>query len=106
MSDYGERKIKLVPYFGSQHFNPSTPCPHVKDIPEGSVFCCMVCHKSGKDRLIYKRGRPIQLKDKPRPKKSQVESSRKPTLTRRQQRSQKNRPDGVLGSSARAASVQ
>jgi hypothetical protein len=43
----------LEPLFptGGVPFTPASECPHAGPIPKGSVFCCMVCHKSGKDGI-------------------------------------------------------
>lgn len=61
--------FKLVPIFGPQPgFSPLTDCSaiHVRDIPTGSVCCCMVCHQSGMDdspRLIITARDERNLKD-------------------------------------------
>lgn len=42
---------KLVMFYPFNGFTPKSKCRHdVVPIPEGSVMCCGVCHRSGQDR--------------------------------------------------------
>jgi len=43
------RPPRLVPLFPIGAFTPGSACPHHGPIRAGSVFCCMVCSKSGVD---------------------------------------------------------
>jgi hypothetical protein len=43
------RPPDLVPLFPVGPFVPSSPCPHRRAFPSGSLLCCMVCHKSSQD---------------------------------------------------------
>ena len=40
---------RLVPLFPIGPFTPQSVCPHRGPIRPGSVFCCMVCSRSGMD---------------------------------------------------------
>jgi hypothetical protein len=40
---------RLVPLFPIGPFTPQSTCPHHGPIRPGSVFCCMVCSRSGMD---------------------------------------------------------
>lgn len=72
----------LVPLFPIGSFTPRSECPHRGPIREGSVFCCMVCSKSGMD------GHPALRRDprtdpKPDPKPTGKAKKRE---TRKQRR--------------------
>ncbi|AMV37348.1 helix-turn-helix domain-containing protein [Planctomyces sp. SH-PL62] len=41
--------LELVPLFPIDSFTPASKCPHHGPIKPGSLFCCMVCSKSGID---------------------------------------------------------
>jgi hypothetical protein len=40
---------RLIPLFPIGPFTPQSVCPHRGEIRPGSVFCCMVCSRSGMD---------------------------------------------------------
>jgi hypothetical protein len=44
-----QRLPRLVPLFPIDAFTPGSACPHHGPIRTGSVFCCMVCSRSGLD---------------------------------------------------------
>jgi hypothetical protein len=44
-----ERPPRLVPLFPVGSFTPTSVCPHCGPITRGSLFCCMMCHRSGID---------------------------------------------------------
>lgn len=41
--------LELVPLFPITSLVPASKCPHHGPIRPGSLFCCMVCHQSGRD---------------------------------------------------------
>jgi hypothetical protein len=43
------RPPPLIPFFPLGPFNPDSACGHRRPIQPGSLFCCMVCHRSGMD---------------------------------------------------------
>jgi hypothetical protein len=47
--DDPNRPPRLVPLFPIGAFSPQSACPHHGPIRAGSVFCCMVCSRSGVD---------------------------------------------------------
>ncbi len=47
--DARDRPPRLMPLFPVGSFTPQSVCPHHGPIPRGSVFCCMVCSRSGFD---------------------------------------------------------
>jgi len=47
--DDPNRPPRLVPFFPIGAFTPRSACPHRGPIRAGSVFCCMVCSRSGVD---------------------------------------------------------
>jgi hypothetical protein len=44
-----DRLPELVPLFPITAFTPQSTCPHRGPVRPGSVFCCMVCSRSGID---------------------------------------------------------
>jgi len=73
----------LVPLFPIDLLTPRSPCPHHGPIPNGTVLCCMVCHRSGVDtRPALKRDPRTDPKPEP---KTEVKPPAK--LTRRERRS-------------------
>ncbi len=43
------RPPRLEPLFPIRSWTPQSPCPHYGRMRRGSIFCCMVCHRSGVD---------------------------------------------------------
>ena len=41
--------IRLEPLFPITSFVPGSTCPHHGPIKRTSVFCCMICHATGRD---------------------------------------------------------
>jgi hypothetical protein len=44
-----QRPPRLVPLFPVGIYTPQSVCAHHGPIQRGSLFCCMICHKSGHD---------------------------------------------------------
>jgi len=75
----------LVPLFPASAYDPMSPCPHHGPIPDGSVLCCMVCHRSGMDdHPALQRDRATD--PKPDPKPEELLPRRASRETRRQRR--------------------
>jgi hypothetical protein len=51
------RGPRLIPMFPLGSYTPQSTCAHRRAIRFGSLFCCMVCHRSGID------GHPALLRD-------------------------------------------
>jgi len=51
------RAPRLIPFFPIVSFTPQAPCGHRTMLRKGSLFCCMVCHRSGID------GHPALVRD-------------------------------------------
>ena len=82
-----QRPPLLIPLFPVVTFTRSSSCPHKWKIRIGSIFCCMVCHKSGQDH------HPLLQRDKlkdPKPPAREPEPSTTqkpaPVETRRERR--------------------
>jgi hypothetical protein len=43
------RPPRLVPLFPAGGYTPHSMCGHHGPIQRGSLFCCMICHRSGHD---------------------------------------------------------
>jgi hypothetical protein len=43
------RSPRLIPMFPLGPYTPQSTCAHHRAIRSGSLFCCMVCHRSGID---------------------------------------------------------
>jgi hypothetical protein len=92
------RRPRLVPLFPIGPFTPQSTCPHHGPIRVGSVFCCMVCHRSGMD------GHPLLQRDplndpKPDPKPDPSPKATCPPVETRRQRRQR-----LFGSRSQRAS--
>jgi hypothetical protein len=44
-----QRAPRLVPLFPVGAYTPQSMCGHHEPIQRGSLFCCMICHRSGHD---------------------------------------------------------
>jgi hypothetical protein len=53
----GIRSPRLIPMFPLGPYTPQSTCGHRRMLRLGSLFCCMVCHRSGID------GHPALLRD-------------------------------------------
>jgi hypothetical protein len=70
----------LVPLFPVRPLTPTSECGHKTRIRRGSVFVCMVCHKSGQDHRAY-------FKDVEKPRRSAPQNIDIPrSLTRKERR--------------------
>jgi hypothetical protein len=80
------RPPRLEPLFPILTFVPASACPHYGRMRRGSIFCCMVCHRSGMD------GHPAlerHVASEPKPEKKPPPPAKpKPSakLTRKQKR--------------------
>jgi hypothetical protein len=79
------REPRLIPMFPITSFWPGSQCGHYRMIPMGSLFCCMVCHRSGIE------GHPALQRDpredpEPEPKPTAPPRKKPAVLTRKQKR--------------------
>jgi hypothetical protein len=44
-----QRPPRLIPLFPVGNYTPQSRCGHHGPIQPGSLFCCMICHRSGHD---------------------------------------------------------
>ncbi len=77
------RPPSLVPLFPLTPLTPDSACPHYGPIRHGSIFCCMVCSRSGMDGHRALR-RSAATDPKPEPKPALPPP---PAKTRKQRRS-------------------
>jgi hypothetical protein len=77
------RPPKLVPLFPLTPLTPSVACPHYGPIRKGSIFCCMVCNRSGMD---FHRALRLNAKDVPK-RDPKPKPPAEPVLTRKEKRS-------------------
>jgi hypothetical protein len=76
---------RLVPFFPIAAFTPQSPCGHRRPIRVGSVFCCMVCHRSGLDDHPALVRTPLtDPAPEPKPKPKPSKTSRETRKQRRQ----------------------
>jgi hypothetical protein len=62
------RSPRLIPMFPIVSFTPSSTCAHRRVLRTGSLFCCMVCHRSGIDgHPALKRDRRTDPSPEPKP---------------------------------------
>jgi len=77
---------RLVPFFPLGPFTPSSLCGHRRPIQSGSVFCCMVCHRSGIDEHPALKRDPLS-DPAPEPKPASVlKKTARETRKQRRQR--------------------
>ncbi|HKI17453.1 MAG TPA: hypothetical protein VKA15_06215 [Isosphaeraceae bacterium] len=83
-SDSSLRSPRLIPMFPVDSYTPQSTCAHRRALRSGSLFCCMVCHRSGID------GHPALLRDprtdpspEPKPAPAPAKAARE---TRKQRR--------------------
>jgi hypothetical protein len=79
------RPPRLVPLFPIGPFTPQSQCPHHGPIRPGSVFCCMVCSRSGMDDHPALQRDPL-TDPRPEPKRSEVRSLSHCRETRKERR--------------------
>jgi hypothetical protein len=83
--DMSPRYPRLEPLMPVLYLTPQSTCPHKGTIRKGSIFCCMVCHQSGKDH--YRAMQRIPALDpkpdkKPKPKAKPQSRREKRSLAR------------------------
>jgi hypothetical protein len=79
------RSPRLIPMFPLTSYVPTSPCGHRRMLRVGSLFCCMVCHRSGID------GHPALQRDprtdpSPEPKPVPLVAKKAAKETRKQKR--------------------
>jgi hypothetical protein len=79
------RSPRLIPLFPLDSYVPASACAHRRSLRVGSLFCCMVCHRSGID------GHPALQRDPrtdpaPEPKPSVMPAKKPARETRKQKR--------------------
>jgi hypothetical protein len=79
------RPPRLVPLFPIGPFTPQSQCPHHGPIRTGSVFCCMVCSRSGMDDHPALQ-RDALTDPRPEPKPAPIRSSSHCRETRKERR--------------------
>jgi hypothetical protein len=79
------RPPRLEPLFPVRPLSPESTCPHRWRIKRGSVFVCMICHRSGQDGHPGLR-RNRKFDPKPEPKPSAPPPLKAKLETRRQRR--------------------
>ena len=83
---------RLVPLFPLGPYTPQSDCRHHRPIERGSLFCCMVCHRSGQDDhpALQHDARVNRRLDAnsspPLPKRAAEEQTRRETRKQRRQR--------------------
>jgi hypothetical protein len=76
------RPPRLEPLFPILSFTPSSACPHYGRMRRGTIFCCMVCHRSGRENHPALQRDPAsdptpEPKPPPEPKPKPKEETRK-----------------------------
>lgn len=79
------RPPRLEPLFPVRPLVPRSTCPHGRRVRRFSVFCCMICHRSGMDWHPGLR-RNRRFDPKPEAKQSALPPPKKTLETRRQRR--------------------
>jgi hypothetical protein len=84
---------RLIPMFPLGSYTPQSTCAHRRALRSGSLFCCMVCHRSGID------GHPALLRDprtdpspEPKPAPAPAKTARETRKQRRKRLFAANRP--------------
>ncbi|MHB8397312.1 MAG: hypothetical protein ACYDCI_00035 [Candidatus Limnocylindrales bacterium] len=94
----------LVPLFPITTFTPLSTCAHLGPIPEGSVFCCMICHRSGvDDHPGLQRDPATEPKPEPKPAAPCTTGAKKPKKETRRDR--RRRMFGVASAETGAAKL-
>jgi hypothetical protein len=85
-----DRLPELVPLFPLTPFTPQSTCPHHGPMRPGSIFCCMVCSRSGMDgHPALKRDPRTDPRPDPKVKPAPVLSEK--ALTKRETRKERRR---------------
>lgn len=83
-SERSLRAPRLIPMFPIGFYSPQSTCPHGRLMRRGSLFCCMICHRSGIDgHPALQRSPASDPKPEPKPERVPKKQARE---TRKQKR--------------------
>jgi hypothetical protein len=98
-----QRQPRLVPLFPIGPFTPAAVCPHHGPIRSGSVFCCMVCSKSGMDGHPALQRNP-RTDPQPEPRVATVVRARAGETRKQRRRRLHEAGQRILATASRATS--
>jgi hypothetical protein len=81
----GIRSPRLIPIFPLGPYTPQSTCAHRRALRFGSLFCCMVCHRTGID------GHPALLRDPRTDPAPEPKPAPPPAKTARETRKQRRK---------------